>query len=133
MTKKGLKTASENSENKHLAETATKVDFCMEHYRPYIRHNFNLNQLSVITNIPVSILELHFSQSLHTFDQSLDEWRVRHAKNLMNKKNALNLELKSIGSLSGFSSAKKFTEAFASIEGISPEMYHSQITKSTSK
>ncbi len=75
MAKKGLKTASENSENKHLAETPTKVDFCMEHYRPYIRHNFNLNQLSVITNIPVSNLEIYFSQSLHSFDQYLDVWR----------------------------------------------------------
>jgi len=130
MTKKGLKTASENSENKHLAETATKVDFCMEHYRPYIRHNFNLNQLSVITNIPVSNLEIYFSQSLHSFDQYLDVWRVRHAKNLMNKGKVRDMELKTIGSLSGFSSAKKFTEAFTSIEGIPPEIYHSQINKS---
>jgi AraC-like DNA-binding protein len=95
----------------------------MEHYRPYIRHDFNMHQLSVIANIPVSDIEFYFNWSHRSFTQYIDEWRIKHAKKLMNKGNTLNMELKSIGSLSGFSSAKKFTEGFIIIEGISPEIY----------
>jgi transcriptional regulator GlxA family with amidase domain len=132
MLTKEMETFFENPESQHLAETATKLDFCMEHYRPYIRHDFNMHQLSVIANIPVSDIEFYFSRSHRSFIQYIDEWRIKHAKNLMNKGNTLNLELKSIGSLSGFSSCRKFTEAFTTIEGISPEIYQSQINKSIS-
>ncbi len=130
MLTKNKATDFEIPESKHLAETGVKMDFYMEHYRPYIRHDFDMHQLSVITNIPVSDIEFCFNRADRSFIQYVDEWRVRHAKNLMNKGNTLNLELKSIGSLSGFSSVKKFTEAFTSIEGISPEIYQSQINKS---
>jgi transcriptional regulator GlxA family with amidase domain len=117
-------------DSQHLAETAAKLDFCMEHYRPYIRHDFYMHQLSVIANIPVSDIEFYFNRADRSFIQYVDEWRIKHAKTLMNKGNTLNLELKSIGSLSGFSSYRKFTEAFTTIEGISPEIYQSQINKS---
>lgn len=130
MLTKNKATDFEIPESKHLAETGVKMDFCMEYYRPFIRHDFDMHQLSVITNIPVSDIEFYFNRSARSFAQYIDEWRIKHAKNLMNKGNTLNLELKSIGSLSGFSSFRKFTEAFTTIEGISPEIYLSQINQS---
>jgi len=130
MLTKQIASFFENRESQPPDETAAKLDFCMEHYQPYIRHDFNLHQLSVIANIPVSDIENYFSQSTQPFNQYLNEWRVKHAKNLMNKESTLNLEIKSIGILSGFSSCRKFTEAFTTIEGISPEIYLSQIKKS---
>jgi AraC-like DNA-binding protein len=130
MLTKQIASFFENPESQQPDETVAKLDFCMEHYRPYIRHDFNMNQLSVITNIPVSDIEFYFNWSHRSFIQYVDEWRVKHAKNLMNKENTLNLEIKSIGSLSGFSSFRKFTEAFTTIEGISPEIYQSQINQS---
>ncbi len=127
MLTKLLASFFENPESQQPDETAAKLDFCMEHYRPYIRHDFNMHQLSVIANIPVSDIEFYFNWSHRSFAQYIDEWRIKHAKKLMNKENTLNLELKSIGSLSGFSSVNKFIETFTTIEGISPEIYQSQL------
>jgi AraC-like DNA-binding protein len=132
MLTNGKALINENPESQHQAETGVKVDFCMEHYRPYIRHDFNLHHLSVIAKIPESDIEFYFNRSARSFNQYIDEWRIKHAKILMNKENTLNLDLKSIGSLSGFSSIKKFTEAFTSIEGISPEEYQKRSNKSQS-
>jgi AraC-like DNA-binding protein len=112
----------ENTEANHLAAIGAKVEFCMEHYQPFLRQDFSLHHLSVITNIPVSNLENYFNQSPQSFNQYLDEWRVKYAKNLMSSGKVRDMEIKTIGSLSGFSSAKKFTEAFKHIEGILPEI-----------
>lgn len=127
------RTVTENSDASRLSAIGARVDFCMEHYQPYLRQDINLAQLSVITNIPVTNLENYFSQpSSPSFIQYLDKARIKYAKNLINSGKVQDMELKTIGSLSGFSSAKKFTEAFFRFVGISPEEYQSQINKSTS-
>jgi len=125
-----FKTVSENPETNSLAAIGSKVEYCMQQYRPYIRHDFSLYHLSLITNIPESDLEYFFSQSRQTFSKYIDEWRVNYAKNLMNEEKAKGMETKTIASLSGFSSARKFIEAFQNTEGISPETYQSQINES---
>lgn len=125
-----LSSVSNNSEKDRMAVIGAKVDYCMQQYRPYIMYGFNLHQLSVITNIPETDIELFFGQSPQPFDQYLSEWRVKFAKNLMNTGKVHGMETKIIGLLSGFSSARKFIEAFQNIEGISPENYHLQIIKS---
>lgn len=119
-----------NPETNSFAAIGVKVDFCMEQYHPYLRPDLTLDQLSVITNIPVSFLENYFNQALNRpFNIYLDGWRVKHAKNLMARGKANDLTLKTLGSLSGFSSVKKFIQTFQSIEGISPGMYLSQNKK----
>jgi YesN/AraC family two-component response regulator len=125
MMAKGINPVSGNNDNNQQAAIGAKVDFCMQHYQPYLRHDFSLHHLSVIANIPVSDLELYFSLSNQLFDKYLDEWRVKYAKSLMSSGKVRGMETKTIGSLSGFSSAKKFIEAFKNIEGESPEIFHS--------
>lgn len=101
---------------------AEKIRYCIEHYQPYLRKDFNQHQLSVITNIPVSNLENYFDQSTQPFNQYLDEWRVKYAKQLMSSGKVRDMEIKTIGALSGFSSAKRFTKTFRHIEGALPEI-----------
>jgi transcriptional regulator GlxA family with amidase domain len=132
MDAKDLTPISENPETNHLAAIGAKIDYCMQHYQPYIRHDFSLHHLSVITNIPESNLEIYFRQTTQPFNKYLDEFRIKYAKNLMSTGKVCGMETKTIGSLSGFSSARKFIEAFQNIEGISPETYQSQINKSKS-
>jgi YesN/AraC family two-component response regulator len=116
-----------NSETNSMAAIGAQIDFCMEQYHPYLRPDLTLDQLSVITNIPVSFLENYFNQTLYRpFNIYLDVWRVKHAKNLMTRGKANGMALKTLGTLSGFSSVKKFIQTFQSIEGISPGMYLSQ-------
>jgi transcriptional regulator GlxA family with amidase domain len=125
MDSKELSPVSGNGENNPLAAIGAKVDFCMRHYQLYLRHDFSLHHLSVIANITISELELYFAPSNKLFDQYLDEWRVKYAKSLMSSGKVRGMEVKTIGSLSGFPSAKKFIEAFKNIEGESPEIFHS--------
>lgn len=132
MNAKDFTPLSNNTEANRLAATGAKVDFCMKHYQPFLRHDFSLHHLSVITNIPESNLEIYFRQTTQPFNQYLDEWRVKYAKNLMSKGKVRDMETKTIGLLSGFSSARKFIEAYKRIEGISPEDYQSQIYKAKS-
>lgn len=120
----GDKLGDENPDGSLLDEIGAKVDSYMQQYQPYLRQDFNLNQLSVISNIPEPILTLYFAQpATQSFNQYIDEWRVRYAKMLMNTGKVKGMELKTIGSLSGFSTAGKFIEAFTKVEGISPVLY----------
>jgi transcriptional regulator GlxA family with amidase domain len=132
MDMKDLTQFSENQESSFLAATIDKLDFCMKQYRPYTRHDFTLHHLSVITNIPEKDIENYFRNSPLSFDHYLGQWRVKLAKSLLDKETSWNLNIKTIGLLSGFSSAKKFIEAFFLFEGISPEEYQSQIHPSKS-
>lgn len=120
MGSKELSPVSGHGENQPEATIGDRIDFCMQHYQPYLRHDFSLHHLSLITKIAVSDLEGYFSPSTQLFEQYLDEWRVKYAKILMNSGKVRGMELKTIGSLSGFSSTKKFIEAFKNIEGESP-------------
>jgi AraC-like DNA-binding protein len=122
----GDKLGDENPDGSLLDEIGAKVDSCMQQYQPYMRQDFNLNQLSVISNIPEPILTLYFAQpATQSFNQYIDEWRVRYAKMLMSTGKVKGLSIKTIGSLSGFSSTRKFIETFIRLEGISPELFQS--------
>ena len=129
MHTKDLTPVSENTEINQPTAISARIDFCMEHYQPYLREDFKLHHLSIITNIPEPDIEFFFSQSPQQFNQYLDVWRVKYAKNLMNSGKVRGMETKTMGSLSGFSSVRKFAEAFQNIEGISLENYHLQIEK----
>ncbi len=132
MDRKKLKPDSENQESSYPAATIEKLDFCMKQYRPYTRNDFTLYHLSVITNIPETDIENYLGESSQSFAQYLCKWRVKHAICLLDKETSWNLDIKTIGLLSGFSSEKRFTEAFIRLEGIYPKDYQSQIHTSKS-
>lgn len=114
--------STDNTESARMATIGESLDFFMQHYHPYLRPDLSIEQLSVITNIPVSDLENYFTQnSAMSFDRYLDGWRIKHVKTLMTMDMAKGLTLKTLGSLSGFSSVRKFLQAYKRIEGYSPE------------
>ncbi len=123
---------SKYHDSDRLTSIGAKADFCMHHYQPYHRKDFNLHHLSVITNIPETDIKTFFSQSPKPFDQYLDEFRVKYAKSLMSTGKVNGMGTRIIGALSGFSSARRFIEAFIRFEGISPEKYQSQKDKKIS-
>jgi len=120
---------SENTAAEFLAVVSEKTTFCLGHYKPYLRKDFNMEQLSVITQIPLAVLQYYFSLSGLSFDSLINEWRVCHAKNIMHIESSNKLELHTIAMLSGFATLKKFIETFVALEGISPEIYQSQINE----
>lgn len=132
MISKDLIPAAENAKNVYLSEIGSRADGCMKQHQPYLRKDFSMHHLALIINVPETDVQIYFDPSHRPFDGWLNKWRVIHAKSLMDNKKTWNLDIKSIASLSGFSSLKKFAEAFTRLENISPEDYQLQITKTLS-
>jgi len=104
-----------------------KVDECMQGYRPYLRQDFNLVQLSVMVNLPSHHLAYFFRvYKKQPFSEFRDYWRIRHAKKLVMAGNTSCTTLEIIGLLSGYSSFNKFIAAFKKVEGITPDAFAAQ-------
>ena len=124
---------SDISAHDGLKAISKRADFCMKQYQPFLRKDFSIHHLSMIINVPVPDIENYFSQSLLIFEQYVSKYRVKYSKSLLEKETSSNLEIITIGSLSGFSSTKKFIEAFRRFEGISPKDYQASINQTLSK
>lgn len=107
-----------------------KTDACMNEFQPYLQHDFNLAQFSVLTHFPVHHLAYYFREvKKQSFSDYKNQWRVNHAKALIKEGKALDLTLEAIGLLSGFSNRNTFFIAFKKAEGVSPGVFMSRFSK----
>jgi AraC-like DNA-binding protein len=114
-------------ETEYINQIKEKISATFTDKKPYLEKNFNLAQLSVLTQIPVHHLAYFFREHLHqSFHDYRNKWRIEYAKELIKKGKAKKLTLEAIGTLSGFSSRNTFFIAFKRAEGISPSEYASQ-------
>ncbi len=99
----------------------------MENFQPYTNPGFNLAELSVLIHIPVHHLAYYFREDKKkSFLDYRNEWRVKHAKNLMKEGKNIEMTLEAIGLLSGFPNRDSFRTAFHRTEGVTPAVYISQ-------
>lgn len=88
---------------------------------PYIRNDFNLNNVSLEIGIPKYQLTYYLNTYLHlSFNSWRDKLRIIYAKGLISKGEAKSLTLESVGKQAGFQSRDKFTRAFKAQTGINP-------------
>jgi len=100
----------------------------MRETRPYLQPGFNLPQLSAQIQIPVHHLGYYFREiKRQTFNDYRNEWRINHAKKLIEEGKASEITLEAIGMLSGFSSRNAFITDFKKVEGVSPGSYASRL------
>jgi AraC-like DNA-binding protein len=105
-----------------------KADFCMKEHKPYLQPDCNLAYFSKLLNIPTHHLAYYFREiKKQTFNDYRNEWRIKHAKQLMEEGKASEITLEAIGTLSGFSSRNAFINDFKKMEGISPGAYASSL------
>jgi AraC-like DNA-binding protein len=117
-------------ESDYLDFIGIQTEQCMHDFKPYLQQDFNLAQLSVLVNIPVHHLAYYFREVKQmSFTDFRNRWRIKHAKNLIIEGKSNDLTLEAIGILSGFSSRNTFLLAFKKAEGISPQVFLSQIKK----
>ena len=97
----------------------------MEEYKPYTLPQFNLLQLSVLTKIPTHHLNCFFEHVLQkSFMIFRYEYRIEHARNLMQNLKDHQHPLEMIAMLSGYSCYRKFLAAFKKMTGSSAEEYY---------
>jgi AraC-like DNA-binding protein len=111
-------------ESDYLMIIQNKAEMCMKELQPYLQADCNLAYFSKLTKIPVHHLAYYFrEEKKQTFNDYRNEWRIKHAKNLIKEGKNAELTLEAIGLLSGFSSRNTFFTAFKKAEGISPGSY----------
>lgn len=119
---------SNHLESNYIHYINQKADLCMMEAQPYLSPDFNLVKLSVQTQIPVHHLSYYFrEEKKQHFNDYRNEWRIKHAKNLIRKGKANEFTLETIGLQSGFSSRNTFLTTFKKVEGITPSAFAAQI------
>ena len=99
----------------------------MEEDQPYLQADCNLAFLSKLLDLPVHHLAYYFREERKQyFNDFRNEYRVKHAKNLIRRGKAKEMTLEAIGLLSGFSNRKTFIASFKKVEGVTPGIFLSQ-------
>lgn len=111
-------------ESDYLLKIRLKVEDCMREEKPYLQPGCNLALLSKLINIPAHHLAYSFrEEKQQPFNEYRNEWRIRHAKELIREGKSRELTLEAIGLLSGFSTRNTFYTAFRKIEGFPPSAF----------
>jgi YesN/AraC family two-component response regulator len=115
-------------ESEYLLSIQKIADTCMEELQPYLQSDCNLASLAKLTKIPAHHYSVFFRQlKKQSFNDYRNEWRIKHAKQLILEGRSSDLSLEGIGLLSGFSSRNTFYNAFKKVEGISPGAFAAHI------
>lgn len=118
---------SPNFESDYMQLIEHKSMSCMKELQPYLKPDFNLNQFSVLIQIPVHHVTYFFREvKKQSFSDFRNEWRVKHAKELILEPKFSNWTLEAIGLQSGFATRNTFFTAFKRTEGISPSAFAAQ-------
>jgi AraC-like DNA-binding protein len=114
----------------YLDSIRLKTETVMAELKPYLQTDCNLSSFARLVNIPAHHLAYYFREvRKQSFNDFRNEWRVKHAGNLIIEGRANDITLEAIGSLSGFSSRNTFFLAFKKSKGISPGTFAAQYMK----
>ena len=119
-------------ENNYLQCICERIDSYMENHEPYLQSQFNINQLSVETNIPAHHLGYYFREiKKESFTEYRNRWRILHAKKLIADGRMNELTLEAIAELSGFTNRNSFRTTFQRMEGVPPSLYAARAKNET--
>jgi AraC-like DNA-binding protein len=108
----------------YLLAVGGKIEKCMSEAQPYLKHDFNLAQLSFMTSVPVHHLNYYFREvKKENFRDYRNKWRISYAKKLLLEGKASELTMETIGLFSGFTNRNTFLNAFKRVEGIAPSNF----------
>jgi AraC-like DNA-binding protein len=111
-------------ESGYLQSIGKKADACMEELKPYVKADFNKNELSLLIQVPTHHITYFFREvKKQSFVDYRTEWRVKHAKKLMKEGKSAKMTLEAIGLLSGFPNRDSFRIAFQRAEGVTPALF----------
>jgi len=123
-------------EKKHPEFEATYLQFMEEavennmlNEKSFLLKDSNLSFLSRNLGIPAHHLTYYFREiKKQTFNDYRNQWRVKHAKELIAKNEHKGLTLEAVGKESGFSSKNAFFTAFKKFEQMTPGQFAENIS-----
>ncbi|MCY1718913.1 helix-turn-helix domain-containing protein [Prolixibacteraceae bacterium Z1-6] len=118
------KLLSNSFESDYLKSIGQKSDSFMEKGRLYLDPDCNLGFFAKQIDVPAHHLAYYFREiKKQRFNDFRNEWRINHAKALIQEGKANEVTLEAIGMQSGFSSRNAFISDFKKTEGVSPGAY----------
>jgi AraC-like DNA-binding protein/cytochrome c oxidase subunit IV len=121
------KPPSNSFESDYLQSIGHKSVSLMKEKQLYLDPDCNLGFFSKQIDVPAHHLAYYFREiKKQRFNDFRNEWRINHAKSLIQEGKANEITLEAIGSLSGFSSRNAFITDFKKTEGVSPSVYASR-------
>ena len=119
--------SKQNFEMEYLHSIGQIIDDYMKEEQPYLKPDCNLAFFSKLINVPAHHLAYYFREvKKQPFNDFRNEWRINHAKTLIEEGKANEITLEAIGALSGFNSRNAFITDFKKLEGESPGSYASR-------
>jgi AraC-like DNA-binding protein len=114
-------------ETDYLKTIENQAIRCMKEHKPYLDTDCNLFTFSKLIDVPAHHLAYYFREVKgQKFNDYRNEWRVNHAKALIQEGKANEITLEAIGFQSGFSSRNTFINDFKKFEGVSPGTFASR-------
>jgi AraC-like DNA-binding protein len=121
------KQTANSFETDYLESIEQRTDSYMKEFQLYLQPDCNLAYFSKYIKVPAHHLAYYFKEvKKQPFNDFRNEWRINHAKALIQEGKANEITLEAIGSLSGFSSRNAFITDFKKSEGVSPGVYASR-------
>jgi AraC-like DNA-binding protein len=125
---KTTQSANLSFETEYLKTIEHQAIQCMKEHKPYLNPDCNLFTFSKLIDIPAHHLAYYFREVKgQKFNDYRNEWRVNHAKALIQEGKANEITLEAIGLQSGFSSRNAFMTDFKKVEGVSPGNFASRL------
>ncbi len=118
---------SPNFDSDYLFSIGNRTNSFMFESQSYLQPECNLAHLAKLMELPVHHLAYYFREvKKQPFNDYRNDWRIKHAKNLIMAGKANHMTLEAIGILSGFSNRNTFFIAFKKAEGTSPGVFADQ-------
>ncbi len=124
---KTIRTTNHSFEEEYLKTIEYHAIRYMKEHMPYLDADCNLFTFSKLIDVPAHHLAYYFKEIKgQRFNDYRNEWRVNHAKALIQEGKASEITLEAIGLQSGFSSRNAFVTYFKKVEGVSPGAFASR-------
>jgi AraC-like DNA-binding protein len=121
---KAKKTPSLVDADDPLTETALAIEEYLRTEKPYLKADFDLEEVEEALGFPKHHITYCFAVILNKKFTAYRTWiRVEHAKDLLSKGSADTLSIDGIGAQSGFPSRSSFYASFKSETGMTPSQY----------
>lgn len=109
-----------------------KLLILMDNEKPYLNPNFRITDLTLeLSSNRTYLSNLINKEFKMSFSDFVNNYRIQHAKSLMNEDVEFNFSLNYFSENSGFGSVSTFIRAFKQFEGVTAGSYRNKILAST--